>query len=85
MYMGWVFYFSNMFVGVCVVVFFVVGIKNSEMWIDEDGNQFYFVLEVLSVVDLKVIIEEYVMVVKNVIVVGFDGVELYVVNGYLLE
>lgn len=34
---------------------------------------------------IKVIINDYVMVVENVIEVGFDGVEIYVVNGYLLE
>lgn len=39
----------------------------------------------MSIEDIKVVVEEYCVVVCNVVDVGFDGIELYLVNGYLFN
>lgn len=85
MHTGRVSHPSNMPAGARVVAPSAVGIKNSEMWTDEDGNQPYPIPEALSAADLKATIEEYVTAAKNAIAAGFDGVELHAANGYLLE
>lgn len=55
---------------------------------DESGQVgflFVFKLCVLEIGEVVCVVVDFVQVVCNVVDVGFDGVELYVVNGYLFD
>lgn len=52
------------------LIFYIVGVEILKEMIEED---------------ILYVIEDYRVVVRNVIVVGFDGVEVYGGNGYLFD
>lgn len=62
----------------------VIKIEGDEIYMFK-GKKFYEVLKVMMLDDIKCIVEDYKKVVINVKVVGFDGVEVYVVNGYFIN
>lgn len=82
-YVGCILYISLLFDGQVLVVFSVF-IVNVKMFI-VNGFEDVLVLCVLVFDEIFGIIQDYCQVVCNVIIVGFDGVEVYVVNGYLID
>lgn len=67
-----------------VIVLSVVKLKG--VFLGFYGDQIEWqMLKVMIEVDINGVIEGFVQFVWNVKVVGFDGIELYGVNGYLLN
>ncbi len=85
MHTGRVSHPTNMPAGTRVLAPSAIGLTNSEMWTDQDGNQPYPTPEAMSSEDITNTIQEYVDAAKNAIAAGFDGVELHGANGYLLD
>lgn len=85
MHTGRVSHTLNMPEGARVVAPSAIGLTQSEMWTDQEGNQAYPTPEAMSMEDITIAIQEYVDAAKNAIAAGFDGVELHAANGYLLD
>ncbi|MEL7248261.1 MAG: alkene reductase [Bacteroidota bacterium] len=75
----------NMAADARVIAPSAIGLTNSEMWTDQEGNQPYPVPAEMTAADIQATIAEYVTAAKNAVVAGFDGVELHAANGYLLD
>ena len=58
---------------------------SGEMYTDNDGMKPHPVPEVMSEKDIKATVEEYAQAARSAFIMGFDGVELYGANGYLIE
>lgn len=56
-----------------------------QMWTDLSQMQDFALPIAMSLEDIKVAKNEFVVAAKNAIEAGFDGVELHAANGYLLE
>lgn len=56
-----------------------------QMWTDSNGMLDFPTPKEMSLAELKLTKEEFVLASKNAIEAGFDGVELHGANGYLLE
>lgn len=93
-YVGWVLYVVLQLGGVVLVLLLVLLVEGVKVFVDLIGVGFevgvgemiqYLMLCVLCEDEILGIVVDYVQVVCNVLDVGFDGVELYGVNGYLIN
>ena len=62
-----------------------VGIKDSKMYTDQEGEQPFPTPREMTPEDIQTAQQEYVKAAENAVDAGFDGVELHAANGYLLE
>lgn len=85
MHTGRVSHPTNMPAGTRVLAPSAIGLTQSEMWTDQEGNQPYPTPEAMTTEDIAATIQEYVDAAKNAIAAGFDGVELHGANGYLID
>jgi len=56
-----------------------------QMWTDQQQLQDYPTPRALETAELPALVDEFVTAARNAIAAGFDGVELHVANGYLLN
>jgi len=56
-----------------------------EMYTDAEGMKSQPVPQAMTDADLRATLQEFVQAAKNAVAAGFDGIELHVANGYLLE
>lgn len=58
---------------------------SGEVYTDSSGMQSYSAPKKMTLSDIQNTVGEYVAAAKNAIDAGFDGVEIYGANGYLIE
>jgi N-ethylmaleimide reductase len=75
----------NMPEGARVLAPSAVGLTQEKMYTDAEGPQDYPTPQEMTIVEIHEDIDEYVYTAKQAIKAGFDGVELYVANGYLIN